>query len=282
MSKMRILMFGLAAFSAIGAGVLAKGLIGKREVRTNTVVVDEIPKEAVLVVAKDVFMGDKMGEGVLVWEEWPTKQVQPSMITKKVRENAIEELRDARARYAMFQGEVVVEKKLVLPGDKGFMSAILPKGMRAVSVGVSVNTTAGGFILPNDRVDVILTRKFDNNTSANGGQPYVVSKTVLTNVRVLAINQTYRQEAEGNGATVAEGKTATLELTAEQSVVMANVEAAGELSLALRSIAESDGRKLDDEKPVLSEDFKKGAPKSAAVGITYIKSGIKSVTQSAP
>jgi pilus assembly protein CpaB len=279
MSKMRIVMLGLAAVSAIGAGVLAKGFLAsnrQQAAQTNTVVVDQVEKEQVLVVTKDLLMGEKLGEAAIAWQDWPKSQVQPNMITKSNRAEALEELKDARARYAMYQGEIVVEKKVVLTGDKGFMSAILPKGMRAISVGVSDRTTAGGFILPNDRVDVIVTRKFSNQGSGNSEQ-VVKSQIALSNVRVLAINQTYRQEAEGETVTVAKGETATLELTSEQAEAIAKIESSGELSLALRSIAESDGKAIGDDKPVLAEAFVKGPGRKAEKGVTYIRSGLSSV-----
>jgi pilus assembly protein CpaB len=283
MSKMRIVMLVIAAGAAIGAGVLAKSFIkSNRAVATansttaEPIIIDETPKEQILVVTKDLLMGDKLGEGAIAWQDWPKSQIQPSMITMANRANALEELKDARARYAMYQGELVLEKKIVLVGDKGFMSAILPKGMRAISVAVTDQTTAGGFILPNDRVDVILTRKFQNPASSTAEQ-LVKSEIVLSNVRILAINQTYRQEAEGNAVTVAEGKTATLELSPDQSEVIAKIEASGELSLALRSIAESDGKVLVDEKPVLAEAYVKGPNKKVERGVTYIRSGLTSV-----
>ncbi len=279
MSKMRYLMLGLAAVSAISAGFLAKGFLASnrsRPAETNTVVIDQVEKEQVLVIAKDVLMGEKLGEGTIVWQDWPKQQVQPAMITKANREGALEELKEARARYAMYQGEIIVEKKIVMPGDRGFMSAILPKGMRAISVAVSDRTTAGGFILPNDRVDVILTRKFANPAGANSEQ-IIKSQIALSNVRVLAVNQIYRQEAEADTVTVAKGETATLELTPDQAEIITKIESSGELSLALRSIAESDGKSLADDKPVLSEAFVKSPARRVEKGITYIRSGLTSV-----
>ncbi len=109
----------------------------------------------------------------------------PTMISKSTRPDAVDKLKEGRARNPIYQGEPINEKKIVLPGDKGFMAAILPKGHRAISVRISAETGAGGFILPNDKVDVILTRKLP-------GSERQMSETVLTNVRVLAIDQTYQ------------------------------------------------------------------------------------------
>jgi pilus assembly protein CpaB len=114
------------------------------------------------------------------------------------------------------------------------MAAILPSGMRAVSTEISAETGAGGFILPNDRVDVLLTkREKDPNHPAT---PDVVhSEVILTNVRVLAIDQAPK-EKDGQNAVV--GKTVTLELKPEQTATLAAARQAGTLSLALRSIAD--------------------------------------------
>ena len=157
------------------------------------------------------------------------------------------------------------------------MSAILPKGFRAISVGISEHTGAGGFILPNDRVDVILTRKFDNPPAT---EKLVVSETVLTNVKVLAINQTFRQESgeDGDKVTVAEGKTATLELDARQTEIISMVESAGEISLALRSIAENDGKKLSEIVPEVASAFNPGGKRRGADETLIVRYGVEKYT----
>ena len=114
------------------------------------------------------------------------------------------------------------------------MAAVLEKGMRAVSTEISPETGAGGFILPNDRVDVILSRRDREAEKANGVEAHI-SNTILTNVRVLAIDQLV-QEKEGQRVVV--GKTATLELTQRQAETLAVARQTGTLSLTLRSIAD--------------------------------------------
>jgi pilus assembly protein CpaB len=251
MSKMRIIILGLAFGSAIMAGLLAKGFIGQKPDK-EVVEINKVKTVDVLTASKDILMGERFVDGSTVWKPWPLENVTDAMITRDEKPDAKEAYLAARARLAVFEGETILEKKLVLPGQTGFMSAILPKGMRAISVAISEHSSAGGFILPNDRVDVILTKKLDN---PQGGDKIVTSETALTNVRVLAINQTYRQEQDGDTVTVAEGKTATLELDPHQSEIISMIESAGELSLALRSIAENDGKSMDKEGPKLSEKY---------------------------
>ena len=272
MSKMRVLMFVLAIGSAVMAGLMAKGFISKKpEVQA---VEQPVAKTVdVLIAAKDVLMGDRFSAGALVWKAWPQDNVLATMITKDARPDAMIELENARARLALYEGETVMEKKIVRAGAGGFMSAILPKGMRAISVAISSRSSAGGFILPDDRVDVILTKKIDN-----AGKSSVKSETVISNVRVLAVNQTYRQAAEGDAVTVEKGETATLELTPQQSEVVAMVESAGELSLALRSIAENDGKNMETMGPVLSDNYN-GKAKRVGNDTLFVRYGIETYAQ---
>jgi pilus assembly protein CpaB len=251
MSKTRILIGVLALGSGLVAAFMGMKVINKKP-KTEVVEVNKVETVDVLVAAKQIGMGDKLAAGAITWQEWPENVVAPGMITKVEDPEALVKYEAARARIEIFEGEPIIDRKLVMPGDNGFMAAILPKGMRAVSVRISEETGAGGFILPNDRVDVLLTKKLDEEGSA---RKVVTSETVVTNVRVLAINQTYKQSPEGDQV-IPEGKTATLELTPAQSEVVSMAETAGQLSLSLRSIAESD-KNLGDA-PVTSEKYAKG------------------------
>jgi pilus assembly protein CpaB len=132
------------------------------------------------------------------------------------------------ARAPFVAGEPIREAKLVNAKGSGFMAAILPSGMRAVSTQISPENGAGGFILPNDRVDVIMTPR--GNADKSSG-----SETILRNIRVLAIDQNVEEK---NGQKVLVGKTATLELLPSQAETLALSQQIGALSLALRSIAD--------------------------------------------
>ncbi len=276
MNKARLLILGLALGSAALAGILAKGVIGKKPTK-EVVEVNKVPMAQVLVASKDLALGELLGESTINWRDWPQNNVTESMITKSSTPDALESLKTARARLPIYNGEPIVERKLVMPTQAGFMSAILPQGMRAISVAISERSAVSGFILPNDRVDVILTRKLDG---VEGSAAKIVkSETVLTNVRVLAINQTFRQEAGEDKVTVTEGKTAVLELDPLQSEVITQVESAGELSLALRSIAEGGDQGLQDTKPVLAQSFRNRSKPSRGDRV-LVRYGIESVITS--
>jgi pilus assembly protein CpaB len=112
MSKMRIIMFALAIGSAVVAGLLAKGVIGKKqEVKLEEV--NTVKTTDVLVAAKDLLMGDKLASGTVVWKSWPSDSVLPTMITKDSKPNATQDYADARARLPIYQGETIFEKKIL-------------------------------------------------------------------------------------------------------------------------------------------------------------------------
>src|SRR5439155_8804175 len=137
------------------------------------------------------------------------------------------------ARSPFIAGEPIREQKLVNANGSGFMAAILPTGMRAISTEISPETGAGGFILPNDRVDVILTKR--EKTPGSSGGDAVQSEIILSNIRVLAIDQAPK-EKEGINTLV--GRTVTLELKPEQAETLARARQSGTLALALRSITD--------------------------------------------
>jgi pilus assembly protein CpaB len=269
MSKMRIVMLTLAVGSAIGAGLMAKNFLGKKQ-EDKIVEINTVKTTEVLVAAKDVLMGGKFVEGTLSWQAWPNDNLAPSMITKEAKPDSLKELITARARLAVYAGETIIDKKILRPGQGGFMGALLTKGMRAISVAISARSSAGGFILPDDRVDVILTKKGSVN-----GQSSVKSETVLANVRVLAVNQTFRQANEGESVTIENGQTATLELTLQEAEVVAQIESTGELSLALRSIAESEGKSPQENQPVLSDKYNPKT-KGTVNDTLYVRAGVES------
>ena len=265
MSVTRFAVLGLAVGSAVLAAFLAKGFLGNEAVE-KVVEVNTVSTTEVLVLAQDVKMGDRLTPSNVTWQSWPSDHLRHNMISRTTRPAAMQELQGARARSNLFEGEPVNERKIINPDSAGFMAAILPKGMRAISVRISPESGAGGFILPNDRVDVILI------TKDSGGKLSTTSETVLSNVRVLAIDQTFQTNEKGEQVVV--GKTATVELDPKQTEVLAMVESSGQLTLALRSLADQGDSALGDDGPKLAEHYISGG---RADEIAVFRYGIKSV-----
>ncbi|WP_061938464.1 Flp pilus assembly protein CpaB [Aureimonas sp. AU22] len=235
MQAARLAIFGIAAVAAIGAGLLALNLGGGNP---EPIIISAQPVQPpiklleVLVASRDIGMGSGT-EGALDWMKWPEDGVSATLIRRDQRPDAITELKGTIARQSFFSGEPIREAKLIR-SDRGFMSAILPSGSRAVSVQISPETSAGGFILPNDHVDVIMTRA---RPPVEGQPPSYDTQTVLKNLRVLAIDQTV-EEKEGERVVV--GSTATLEVDAAQAEALTAAQRMAErLVLSLRSLADS-------------------------------------------
>jgi pilus assembly protein CpaB len=208
-------------------------------------VVQQTPTVDVLVAKSDIGLGKTVTADDLLWQLWPATTASGSFIRRSERPDAAVEIAGSIARSPFIAGEPIREPKLVKANGSGFMAAVLPTGMRAVSTEISPETGAGGFILPNDRVDVILSRR-EKNPDRNGSADIVQSEVVLRSVRVLAIDQAPK-ERDGQNSVV--GKTATLELKPEQAEILARSRQMGTLSLALRSIADAAVPTGTDEVP---------------------------------
>jgi pilus assembly protein CpaB len=188
----------------------------------------------VLVAKADIGLGQSVKPEDMQWQTWPAATASSTFIRRSERPDATTQVAGSIARAPFIAGEPIREQKLVRADGAGFMAAILPTGMRAVSTEISPETGAGGFILPNDRVDVILSKR-EKNVAIAGAPDVIVSEIILPNVRVLAIDQAPK-EKDGQNAVV--GKTVTLELKPEQAETLARSRQSGTLSLALRSIAD--------------------------------------------
>ena len=141
-------------------------------------------------------------------------------------------------REPILKGEPIVSRKIVRAGDSGYLAAYLEPGMRAMAIRVTVETAAGGFILPGDRVDVLLTRPTTSSGVEGGQDSKFAASTVMRNIKVLAIDQTTRA---GEDAQSVIGATATVEVGPADSEALALAKAQGELSLILRSYADTGG-----------------------------------------
>jgi pilus assembly protein CpaB len=218
----------------------------------------------VLVAKNEIGLGQSVKPDDLVWQTWPASSASGNFIKRSDRPEANKQIAGMIARAPFIAGEPIREPKLVKADGSGFMAAILPTGMRAVSTEISAETGAGGFILPNDRVDVLLTRR---DKSADKGAPEVIqSEIILPNVRVLAIDQAPK-EKEGQNALV--GRTVTLELKPEQAETLARSRQAGTLSLALRSIADVN---------MVENSTEEGAAPRKGASINIVRYGVQSST----
>jgi pilus assembly protein CpaB len=236
----------IVLFIAIAAGGIAALLAGRSDQAPPpppAEPVAQLETADVLVANTEIGMGSAVSAQDLRWQTWPAAAAGASFIKKSDRPEAINQLAGSIARVPFSDGEPIREAKLIRANGSGFMAAILPTGMRAVSTDISPETGAGGFILPNDHVDVILTRRDRDAEQANGGVEAHVSETILNNVRVLAIDQTVEEK---NGQRVVVGKTATLELSPRLAERLALAHQLGTLSLALRSLVDTGKDRVAD------------------------------------
>jgi pilus assembly protein CpaB len=232
MKTAQLAVLGLAVVAAGGAGFIAMNMTAPQQVIQSAPVQQKMEVEQVLVATADVPLGGDM-TGLAEWQDWPSDAIQQGFITKSAEPDAIEEIAGAVVRSPILTGEPIRRAKLVGAGQS-FMSSILPSGKRAIAMQVAADTSAGGFILPNDYVDVIMTRR---QAATEAAPEKFITETVLRNIRVLAIDQAIQEDEEGRRVKV--GETATLELTPEQSeLFIVAQQMADRLTLALRSITD--------------------------------------------
>lgn len=210
--------------------------------------------------------GDKPKKGEAAAAEEPNQAAQLAASARELLTGGgpMEALTGSVVREPLMKGDPVTERKLVRAGDSGYLAVVLAPGMRAMSVPVSVETAAGGFILPGDRVDVLLSRQVAN---AGGGNEHR-SETVMRNVKILAIDQVTKAE---NGAQSVVGATATLEVGGLDAEALAQADASGDIALVLRSYADVGGPSGATARPQLARDagtvrvWREGAPTATAI-----------------
>lgn len=195
-----------------------------------------MPTTRVLVASKPILVGERVSASALEWTEWPEAALRPEFITDAAQPGAATDMTGAVARAEITAGEPILPGKLV-HADGSYLAGMLGAGMRGVSVPVTAESASGGFIAPNDRVDVISTR-------VNATGQY--TETILRNVRVLALNKKLAKESEEDGeadrsAAAFSGKAlATLELSEKQAELVVNALAAGQLTLVIRAITDTE------------------------------------------
>jgi pilus assembly protein CpaB len=265
MKAARLVVLGVALAAG---GVAAFIASGHREAPPPVVAPPPpppLPTVDVLVAKNDMTRGQVIGDGDVDWQVWPAAADNPSFIKRTDRPDAVHQFGGAIVRVPIASGEPIREPSVVFAKGSGFLAAVLPKGMRAVSMEVSAENGAGGFILPDDHVDVMLTRH-DKTPNGGGTVDRLVSESILRNVRVLAIDQAVEEKA---GQKVVVGKTATLELTPDQAETLELARQQGTLTLALRSLVDSQPGSSDDEE---DEAAKKQGP------INTVRYGVSTVS----
>jgi pilus assembly protein CpaB len=302
MKPARIVVICIAAISAIGLALVvrAMGSSSNEPVGPAAAAPVEVrPMAKVLVAAKDLEPGKRLVEADLAWKDWPVDEVNPVFITdgttpvaaKPIADTAAEKASGAVDRVAkaaneiagtgaksdyigsvvrepILAGEPIVARKIVRAGDSGYMAAYLEPGMRAMAIAVTVESAAGGFILPGDRVDVVLTSEANREAVESSGKSKFISGAVLQNIKVLAIDQSTRA---GDDEQAVVGATATLEVRPQDAVLLAQAKSEGELSLSLRSYADTSGPSGATRRPAVSAQpqsvriYRGGAPEVVAV-----------------
>jgi len=230
MNRSRVVILVLAVLAAGAAALLARGLLGGGTPKSSAQVAPPFASTEVLVAASDIEPGIPVTGDLVRWQAWPKSSVDSTFITSDANANASQVVTGTVARAPIVSGEPLTNTKIVHADSAGFMSARLTPGMRAVSIPISTESGAGGFILPNDRVDVIVTIQVSETPKA------FVARTLLRDVRVLAVDQTFAQDKDQKTVIA---KTATLELSPQQSEMVSAASSTGVVSLALRALGDN-------------------------------------------
>lgn len=260
MAASRLIILSVAVLAAGGAGYVAKRMADvPPQVVEAAPSAPAIAMEDVLVVTSDVPMGGSV-DGALSWQRWPSENVASGLITRGAEPDALDKAKGSLARVAMYAGEPLRRSKLI-GGGQSFMSSVLPAGTRAVATTISADTQAGGFILPNDYVDVIMTRRNEASQNGNG----FITETILRNIRVLAIDQAIQEDEEGKKVKV--GETATLELTPQQAeIITVAQQMAARLTLALRPVADAQDPNRDEADYLVTSSTRRGTVRMIKAG----------------
>ena len=261
MKRAQLIGIAIAGICGVGAFFLAKNIVAKPK---ETIVEKQSNTTEVLVARAAISLGQITTEASFRWQAWPQDAVPPGAVSRAPGGSpaAMKTFVGSIARTPILLGEPITKAKLVNAKEGGVLAAILPEGKRAISVMIrDEHLAAGKLILPNDRVDVILIRR----SRGRNGQEETSSETVFRDIRVLAIGQRIEiKEGQKN----AEGNTATLELSADEAEELVLARSKGELTLALRSIA--DFNKKEPEGSAKSKEVK------ASNTVKVLRYGVKS------
>ena len=258
-----LILLAVAVLVAGGTAILVRGWLASERARYAATAPrqPEVRTGSQILIAKnDLVVGQFVRPEDLRWQPWPDDAIAPTYVVQGKR--PLEDYVGAVVRSRTAAGEPIIEGRLISPKNSGFLAAVLPPGMRAISVPVSVTSGISGFLFPGDKVDVLLTitvREDTGSGSGGGSNDRKVTETVLTDVRVLAIDQ--KLDSKPGETQVA--RTVTLEVTPKQSEMMVLTNEMGRLSLSLRSLATGEG---DDTATLTGADA--ADPRPGRGGVT--------------
>ncbi len=230
MPARKLVLLLVALIIAGGTVMLAKSMMTNSANKAGSTAAVEAATDQVLVAARDLPAGTLIKDADIKWQAWPAGAATDSLAVKGKKD--VSDYVGAVVRQGLRTGEPIMDGRVVRSREQGFLAAVLDPGMRAISVPVTPTGGVAGFVFPGDRVDVIVTHQVTRKTDPdpNGRR---VSETILTNVRVLALDQ--RTNDQATEPKIAQ--TATLEVTPKQAESLALVTQIGTLSLVLRSLA---------------------------------------------
>ena len=206
-----------------------------------------VAMQTVVVAKQPLRFGTELTASMLQEEPWPVASMPAGAFTK------ISDVLHGGRRVvltAIEPNEPVLSLKITGPGERATLSALVKPGMKAVTIRVNDVEGVGGFVLPGDRVDVVLTRQIEKGSAS--------TEVVLQNTRVLAVDQS----ADERAAKAAVAKSVTLEVSTVEAQKVWLASSVGNLSLLLRKagdVAETKSRKitlndLSGNEPVISSD----------------------------
>lgn len=247
MSARQLIILAVAFVAAIGALFVIRGMNQPRPEPESAEQI-AINGQQVLVMTRDVPQGAALTASDMAWRLFPQESVTDQFVRQANTPEAQTQFAGAVTRRSFAAGEPVIAGSVVLPDGRGFLAAQLAPGYRATSIEIEPQSAAGGYIQPNDRVDVLVTIK--TRLEGDGAQEQVHTEVVLADVRVLALDDTVQTQATGDAPTRVTAAVAVLELSQNDSAVIASAQQRGDISLALRGVeAETANMRVPSASP---------------------------------
>lgn len=218
----------VAIVLAVGVALLTRYFLSEEEPAQKKETGQKVSLNSVLVATKELYKGDVIKQGDLIWQQWPESALSPSYI-RQVSIN-LNDLEGAIVKYSLAQGEPVTVSTLIKAGNKGILAALVTPGMRAFSINVSAQSASSGLISPGDYVDVVVGKLV---SPASGGNQYGQGRVIVQNVKVLAVDV---EMADKHEKPKTAPRVVTLEVSPQQAEDLAAAMKDGVLSLSLHSI----------------------------------------------